>query len=296
MGKILVTGANGQLGNEIRNLSGSITDLLFLFTDVDQLDLTNKRKTTSFIEKHQPDYIVNCAAYTAVDNAESDKNGAYLINRDIPVLLSELSEKIGAKFIHISTDYVFPGNKPIPLAEGDETGPKSVYGASKLAGEQGIMNSKNTMIIRTSWLYSLNGSNFVKTMFRLLTEREKIKVVFDQTGSPTYASDLASAIVEIIRGVESEEGQPFLPGIFHYSNEGVASWYDVAVQISSIANLTCHIEPVRTEEFPLPAPRPVYSVMNKKKIRESYQIFIPYWRDSLIKCVNHMKVRTNLKK
>lgn len=151
------------------------------------------------------------------------------------------------------------------------------------------------MIIRTSWLYSLYGSNFVKTIFRLLTEKEKIKVVFDQTGSPTYANDLASAIVEIIRSVESE-GQPFLPGIFHYSNEGVTSWYDVAVQISSIANLACHIEPVRTEEFPLPAPRPVYSVMNKKKIRETYQIFIPYWRDSLIKCVNHMKVRTNLNK
>lgn len=292
MSKILVTGANGQLGSEIRNLAGSNSELSFLFTDVDQLDLTNKLETASFIEKHHPDYIVNCAAYTAVDRAESDKNGAYLINRDVPVLLSELSEKIGAKLIHISTDYVFPGNQPYPLSELDETGPRSVYGASKLAGEQHLISNKNTMIIRTSWLYSLHGTNFVKTMFRLLTERDKIKVVFDQTGSPTYAKDLASALLEIIRNVESD-AQPFLPEIFHYSNEGVASWYDVAVQIASIANLSCQIEPVRTDEFPLPAPRPVYSVMNKKKIRERYQIFIPYWRESLIKCVNQMKVRTN---
>ncbi|MEX0986998.1 MAG: dTDP-4-dehydrorhamnose reductase [Bacteroidales bacterium] len=282
--KIVVTGANGQLGSEIGAISG-VSPHTFIFTDIDTLDLTSEKETLAFLEKHAPGVIINCAAYTAVDKAEDDWDTALKLNADIPSMLGEYCNQSGCKIIHISTDYVFSGDKPIPLSEEDETVPKSIYGQSKLKGEQALAGNKNAAIIRTSWLYSHYGKNFVKSMVGLMAEKEELRVVFDQVGSPTYAGDLAGAIIKMVEAGPSE----FTPGIFHYSNEGVASWYDLAVEIADLTGSGCKIVPIETKDYPLPAPRPVYAVLNKEKIKNQFQLTIPHWRSSLKRCIEKIK-------
>lgn len=300
--KIVVTGANGQLGSEIRQIAGSKTHA-FVFTDVDTLDLTNSKEAFAFFEKQLPDVIVNCAAYTAVDKAEEDWKKAELINRGVPEMLGKYGQRSGCRIIHISTDYVFRGNLARPLREDDPIGPESKYGRSKLLGEKAILQFGNTMVIRTSWLYSAFGNNFVKSMIRLLHERDELKVVYDQTGTPTWASDLAGAIMTIINHEEKAatagKPQPFhewttdhqpgaqtASGIYHYSNEGVASWYDFAYEIRELTGARCNIIPIETKDYPLPAPRPAYAVLNKEKIKEQFGLEIPHWKTSLKNCIH----------
>jgi dTDP-4-dehydrorhamnose reductase len=302
--KIVVTGANGQLGSEIRQIAGSEPHA-FVFTDVDTLDLTNSQEAFAFLEKQLPDIIINCAAFTAVDKAQEDWKKAELINRAIPEMLGKYSQRSGCRIIHISTDYVFRGNLTRPLRENDPTGPESMYARSKLLGEKAILQFENTMVIRTSWLYSAFGNNFVKSMIRLLHERDELSVVYDQVGTPTWAADLAGAIMTIINHEEETAGTgdppPFnraipynqpgtLPGsgIYHYSNEGVASWYDFAYEIGELTGARCNIIPIETIDYPLPAPRPAYAVMSKEKIKEQFGLKIPHWKTSLKNCIDSM--------
>lgn len=283
--KILVTGSYGQLGSEIKELELRYPNYHFLFTDVDTLDITNEIAVESFINKNRPDFIVNCAAYTAVDKAENETEIAEKINALAPKILGEFSNQTGAKLIHVSTDYVFDGDANQPYSELDEVNPQGVYGKTKLQGELICMKENpETIIIRTSWLYSGFGNNFVKTMLRLGNERDSLNVVFDQVGTPTYAADLAKAILSIIEGSEKESAK-FIPGVYHYSNEGVASWYDFAKAIFEIENIKCAVNPVLSDQFPTPAKRPHFSVLNKSKIRNNFGIEIPYWRDSLKDCI-----------
>ncbi len=283
--RVLITGAKGQLGNEI----GVLTDNYkwdFRFTDIDELDLTNVNKVKMYIADYKPDYVINCAAYTAVDKAETDNSGAETLNARVPENLSILSIKNGYKLIHISTDYVFSGKGYIPWKEDDITQPESVYGSSKLLGELLVLKNCKPIIIRTSWLYSTFGNNFVKSMIRLGKEKEKLGVVFDQVGSPTYAADLAQTVLDIISF--SEKNKSWKSGIYHYSNEGVASWYDFASEIMELAGLDCKAMPIETADYPLPAPRPMYSVMNKQKIKTAFHLEIPYWKDSLKKMIRKL--------
>lgn len=278
---ILVTGSYGQLGSEIKELSSDYKKLKFLFTDVDTLDITNLKSLENFFNENPIDFVINCAGYTNVDKAETDKDAAYLINVSAVKYLAELTNKKSAGLIHISTDYVFDGTGNEPYKEDDATNPTSVYGKTKLQGELEILNTvKNSIIIRTSWLYSSYGNNFVKTMLRLGKERNELNVVSDQTGSPTYAKDLAKVILDIINNSSDNSGN-FISGIYHYSNEGVCSWYDFAIEIFKIANITCKINPIGTKDFPTPAKRPFYSVLNKSKIKSTFGITIPHWKDSL---------------
>ena len=282
--KILITGANGQLGNEIQKLA-FIYPLLELFpTDVDTLNLCNKRDIESFLHDNPIDYIVNCAAYTAVDKAEEDAGICYQINRDAVQNIAE-SAKAQTRIIHISTDYVFDGTGKTPLKESDQTNPQSVYGKSKLAGEQILMKIKpESIIIRTAWLYSSFGNNFVKTMIRLGKERDSINVVNDQIGTPTYAADLAKVILDII--IWSEEKNSFPAGIYHFSNEGICSWYDFALKIHELAGIPAgKLHPIPTSEYPTKARRPMYSVLDKTKIKSTFQLTIPEWEESLKKMI-----------
>lgn len=281
MVKVLVTGANGQLGSEIRKISGSFPEMVFSFTDVAELDITNPEKVAAFFTGFQPDYLVNCAAYTAVDKAETDLETATLINATAVRILAAASAKVGCRMIHVSTDYVFDGNGPRPYLEDHPVNPQSVYGKTKLDGEN-FCQEKNpdSLIIRTSWLYSAFGNNFVKTMVRLGTERQELGVIADQVGTPTNAADLALAILTVISSVSSGE-RAFVPGIYHYSNEGVASWYDFTKAIFEIAGISCFVNPIASEDYPSPVQRPPYSVMNKSKIKLIFGLQIPYWRDSL---------------
>jgi len=279
--KILVTGSNGQLGSEINKISESFADFEFLFTDVAELDITNSEKVLECISGFKPDYLVNCAAYTNVDKAETDLEFANLLNATAVGILAEQSEKAACKIIHISTDYVFDGNGPRPYREDHSVAPRSAYGKTKLDGE--ILCQKfnpESLIIRTSWLYSAFGNNFVKTMLRLGNERSELGVISDQIGTPTNAADLALAILTIISSVEKGE-KKFVPGIYHYSNEGVASWYDFTKAIFDIAGINCFVKPIATEDYPSPVQRPAYSVMNKSKIKLIFGLQIPHWRDSL---------------
>ncbi len=284
--KILITGANGQLGRSITDLKESCAGMELTGKDIDTLDLTDYEKLEEAFREYSPDYLVNCAAYTAVDKAEEEPEKAMKLNGEVPGKLAELSKKYNTTLIHLSTDYVFNGRSYIPYKETDPTGPRSAYGRSKLEGEKRITSSAGRyIIIRTSWLYSLYGHNFVKSIIRLAKERDKLKVVFDQIGSPTNAHDLAKAILDIIRFQPSGNPGSFTSGIFHFSNEGVCSWYDFAKEIIKIAELTCNIYPVESRDFPTLAERPFYSVMNKAEIKESYGLSIPYWRESLEKSV-----------
>ncbi len=287
--KILVTGANGQLGTEIRNESAQFADFQFIFTDINELDITEWKAVDAFFEKEMPDVLINCAAYTAVDVAETDEELAGLLNTKVPAWLGKIGKQRNCRIIHISTDYVFDGTSCIPYTENDLVNPESVYGKTKLNGEIALLKENTAaMIIRTAWLYSPYGNNFAKTMIRLGLERDELRVVFDQIGSPTYAGDLAQAILTIISRT-AQQTAAWKPGIYHYSNEGVCSWYDFAKAIHEIYGITCHVRPVTTDEYPTPARRPAFSVLNKSKIKRIFDIEIPYWRDSLKTCIEKIK-------
>lgn len=281
MTKILITGSKGQLGSEIMFISDKFPDFEFCFTDYEELDITDPQKVKTFIADFKPDYLINCAAYTAVDNAETDFAKANFLNADAVGFLAKYSSEYNCRMIHISTDYVFDGIGPRPYKESDQTNPKSAYGKTKLNGEiQCAEQNKNNLIIRTSWLYSAYGANFVKTMLRLGQEKNEIGVICDQVGTPTNAADLANAILEIISGTENGEID-FIPGVYHYSNEGVASWYDFTKAIFEITGINCFVKPIASEDFPSKVARPAYSILNKSKIRLNFGIRIPYWRESL---------------
>jgi dTDP-4-dehydrorhamnose reductase len=283
--KILITGSKGQLGNEIRVLAEDYPDFDFLYTDIDELDITDQLKVNDFFATSQPQVIINCAAYTAVDKAESDETTAYLINATAVENLSRSASGIGALMVHISTDYVFDGKSYLPYCESDKTNPQSAYGRTKLAGEEAVLQfATKGVILRTSWLYSAFGNNFVKTMIKYGIERKELKVVFDQIGTPTYARDLAKAILGIIPSAIKYSGTD----LFHYSNEGVASWYDFAKTIIAFSGINCNIKPILTRDYPSPTPRPCFSVLNKSKIKEKYNIDIPYWSDSVKDCIQRL--------
>ena len=279
---ILVTGSNGQLGNELRKISSDFPDYRMFFTDVDDLDITNSDAVIDFVEKNKIQTVINCAAYTAVDKAESDESAATLINAVAVEYLAKACDNASAAFIHVSTDYVYDGCAYKPYNEDYSTAPVSAYGRSKLAGEEAALKTPKSVVIRTSWLYSSFGNNFVKTMLRLGKERETLNVVADQVGTPTYAADLAQAIM-IIAG--RAEQNTLERGIFHYSNEGVCSWYDFAHEIMQQAGLNCVVKPIETKDYPTPATRPHYSVLNKVRIKAAYGLAIPHWKDSLVKCL-----------
>lgn len=289
---ILVTGANGQLGTELRNVTAGSRDN-YIFSDVISLpevetlslDITNIDAVRIVCDSEKVDVIVNCAAYTNVDKAEDEPYMAMLLNCTAAGNLAKVAAERGAALIHVSTDYVFHGDTPEPCKEDWTTDPLGVYGSTKLAGEKEIEKSGcRSIIIRTAWLYSPYGKNFVKTMLRLTEERDAIKVVFDQIGTPTYAHDLATLIKKII-------GENLLDktGIYHFSNEGAISWYDFAKAISEIGGTTCDIQPCHTDEYPSKATRPRFSVLDKTKVKETFGISVPYWRDSIVDCIKRMK-------
>lgn len=287
--KILVTGAYGQLGNELKMLSAEYPEWQFLFTDADTLDITDAFTVQSFFDRNKPDFVINCAAYTAVDKAENDVETAEKVNALAPELLAKATAETGAKLIHISTDYVFDGTSHLPYSESDAINPVSVYGKTKLDGEERTLAAnQQTMIIRTSWLYSPFGNNFVKTMLRLGRERGLLNVVFDQVGTPTYAADLASVILFIIAGAEAKP-EDFVPGVYHYSNEGVASWYDFAKTIFELSEMNVRVNPVLSDQFPTAAKRPAFSVLDKTKIKTTFCAEIPYWKDSLEICLGKLR-------
>jgi len=285
---ILITGCNGQLGNEMQLLAKENPQHKYFLTDVvipegleaTVLDITNQQAVEDFVNTHQIDCIVNCAAFTAVDKAESAEEFCNLLNNIAPGYLAQAVGKRSGSMIQVSTDYVFDGTNHTPYTEEEPTCPNSVYGRTKLAGEESVKaGCKNSMIIRTAWLYSIYGNNFVKTMIRLGKEKPELGVIFDQVGTPTYARDLAVAIMTAInKGV--------VPGTYHFSNEGVISWYDFTKAIHRIAGITtCKVRPLHTSEYPTPAARPHYSVLDKTKIKQTYGIEVPYWEDSLAECI-----------
>lgn len=303
---ILVTGSNGQLGNEMRLGTSLHDDHQYFLTDITaedeslRLDITDKQAVAAFMEQHAIDLIVNCAAYTNVDGAEADEATARLINCEAVRILGEAAAAHGAKMIHVSTDYVFDGTACIPYSEEDPVAPATAYGRTKLEGEQALLKVlPDAVIIRTAWLYSPFGNNFVKTMIRLGKERDTLNVVFDQVGSPTYARDLAVAIYAVL------ESKEWHAGIYHFTNEGVCSWFDFTREIHSLYNsqevlraynrgdmqaaqqvvIRCDVHPILSSEYPAKTPRPHYSVLNKKKIRDTFGLEIPYWRDSLAQCI-----------
>lgn len=283
MKNILITGANGQLGNEMRVLSEENKEYTYFFTDVAELDICNEQAVMDFVKANDIHVIVNCAAYTAVDKAEENIEFCTKLNADAVGYLAKAAEANQAEFIQISTDYVFDGTAHTPYCETEPTCPNSVYGSTKLAGEQNALTlCSRSMVIRTAWLYSTFGNNFVKTMIRLGKERDTLGVIFDQIGTPTYARDLARAIYAAIR-------QGVTPGVYHFSNEGVCSWYDFTKAIHRLAGIKdCKVNPLHTEEYPTPAKRPHYSVLDKTKIKATYGIEIPYWMDSLQACVSEL--------
>jgi len=287
MTKILVCGAKGQLGSSLREFKSNFPVFQFDFTDVEELDILDSATLDLYVKETRPDFIVNCAAYTLVDKAETEEEKAFLLNAEAVKNLHTAAHQCNAKLIHISTDYVFNGRNHLPYKETDIPDPDSVYGISKLKGEMYLGDSSTSMIIRTSWLYSQYGHNFMKTVFRLGNEKEEIKMVFDQIGTPTFAGDLADAILQIIQLVSTDESR-FVPGVYHYSNEGVASWYDFAKEIIDLAGLKTRILPIETQDYPLPAPRPQYSVLNKKKIRDTYGIKVRHWKDALRDCIGRV--------
>lgn len=283
MKNILVTGANGQLGNEMRLLAEVNKEYTYFFTDVAELDICDEQAVMNFVTAHQIDIIVNCAAYTAVDKAEDNQELCDKLNHVAPGYLAKAIQTRGGYLVQVSTDYVFDGTAHVPYTEEQPTCPDSVYGTTKLAGEQEAMKyCANTMIIRTAWLYSTFGNNFVKTMLRLGREKDSLGVIFDQIGTPTYARDLAVAIFAAIH-------KGIIPGIYHFSNEGVCSWYDFTQMIHHLADIkTCKLRLLHTEEYPTKAKRPHYSVLDKTKIKDIYGIEIPYWVDSLKECIDKL--------
>ncbi len=284
---ILVTGSNGQVGSEIKDLSTNY-DYNFFFTHRTNIDITNKDSIKSFCQINNINTIINCAAYTAVDLAETDEINADLVNRKAVKKLAIVASELNIKLIHISTDYVFDGKAFKPYPEVFKTNPNSVYGKTKLDGENEMIkiNPKNSIIIRTSWVYSSYGNNFVKTMLNLGREKDELNVIFDQIGTPTYANHLAKTILDIIPQINNSKVE-----IYNYSNEGVLSWYDFAKEIMKMAKINCKIKPIETYEYPTPAKRPHYSLLNKSKIKSTFNIEIPYWKDGLDECLRKMGER-----
>ena len=281
---ILVTGCRGQLGNEMQLLEKSHPTHTYFNTDVEELDITDQEAIERYVEENAIDGIVNCAAYTAVDKAESNEEFCRLLNAMAPGFLAEAMGKRGGWMVQVSTDYVFDGTNHRPYVETDDVCPNSAYGRTKLEGEAMVQKlCPRSMIIRTAWLYSTFGNNFVKTMLRLGREKTELGVIFDQIGTPTYARDLAVAIFAAIE-------QGVAPGIYHFSNEGVISWYDFTKAIHRIAGITtCHVRPLHTAEYPTPASRPHYSVLDKTKIKQTYGLEIPYWEESLKECIERLE-------
>ena len=282
--KIVVTGANGQLGQEFRELASSFGQFDFFFLGKEDLDIVQKNKVEEKIAAIRPHYLINCAAYTAVDKAETDENNAYAVNRDAASNLAAACAAHGVKFVHISTDYVFDGTASKPYREDDPVNPANVYGQSKQKGEEEVLkNNKEAVIIRTAWVYSAYGNNFVKTMLRLMSSRPEIGVVSDQYGTPTYAADIAEAVLDIILS------GMWVPGVYHFSNEGIITWYDFASEIKSLSNSTCTVNAITTEQYPTPAKRPKYSVFDKTKIQQTYGIKLKDWKGSLKHCLSKMQ-------
>ena len=286
MSNILVTGSKGQLGSEIADLKDQFSEYTFFLTDKEELDITNAAQIEQFVLKNNIKVIINCAAYTNVDKAEDDTEQVYKVNHLAVKNIAEIAKKYQLKFIHISTDYVFEGSSEVPYLETDETNPKNVYGNSKLLGEKALLeiNPRNTLIIRTSWLYSSFGHNFVKTILKLSKERKQINVVKDQIGSPTYAKDLATVILKLILKLETKQVE-----IFNYSNSGKCSWFQFAQEIIKNAKSECMVLPISSEAFASKAFRPNFSLLNTEKIKKSFQISIPNWKDSLKVCLDKMK-------
>lgn len=284
---ILVTGSNGQVGSEIKELSTNYSYNFYFTTRID-FDITNKENIRNFCNENNINVIINCAAYTAVDKAESDIENADLVNRKAVKKLSIIAKELNIKLIHISTDYVFDGKNHKPYVEEFQTNPQSVYGKTKLRGENELLdiNPLNSIIIRTSWVYSYYGNNFVKTMLRLGKEKEELGVIFDQVGTPTYAAHLAKTILDIIPQIENSKVE-----IYNYSNEGVLSWYDFAKEIMKMAKLDCKINPIETYQYPTPAKRPHFSLLNKSKIKSKFNLEIPYWKDGLDDCLKRLGER-----
>ena len=288
---ILVTGSNGQLGSEIKDLVKNYKDLNFFFRDLPELNICNVDALDTFILNKKINAVINCAAYTAVDKAEEDLVIAEQVNANGVLNLVNALEKVDGKLIHISTDYVFDGNNFLPYKESDPVSPIGIYGKTKRAGELVILNSSiDALVIRTSWLYSAYGNNFVKTILKLGHERDELGVIFDQVGTPTYASDLAKTCLDILLD-KSSENISMNGKIYHYSNEGVAYWYDFAKAIMELGSIDCKVRPIETKDYPTPAKRPHYSVLNKSKIKTDFNIQIPNWRDSLDKCI--LKLKSN---
>ena len=285
---ILVTGSKGQVGQELQTLSADFQQFDFIFVDVEELDITKEMAVNEFFEKNTIHYCINCAAYTAVDKAESETNLAWKVNTIGAGNLSRACAAKNSQFVQISTDYVYHNSQNIPLVETDVTNPKGVYAQTKLEGDDAALKNHPTggMVIRTSWVYSSFGNNFVKTMLRLGAERTELSVIFDQIGTPTYARDLARAILTILQKAENKEVERILlKGIYHFSNEGVTSWYDFAIAIFDLKNMPVKVRPIETKDYPLPAKRPPYSVLNKQKIKATFGLEIPHWRASLKECL-----------
>jgi dTDP-4-dehydrorhamnose reductase len=290
--RVLITGSNGQLGSEIKELATNYDKIDCIFKDLPELDICNADALDVFITDHNINVVINCAAYTAVDKAEKAADLAEQVNSTGVSNLVNVLEKINGKLIHISTDYVFDGNHLVPYKESDLVSPNGVYGKTKRAGELTVINSHiDAIVIRTSWLYSSNGNNFVKTMLRLGNEKKSLNVVSDQIGTPTYARDLAKTCLEILC-FESSVNLNNNGDIYHYSNEGVTSWYEFATAIMELGNVNCKVVPVETKDYPTLAKRPKYSVLDKSKIKSDYEIIIPHWRDSLESCIK--KININL--
>ena len=286
---ILVTGSNGQLGSEIRMFSTIYKQVNFIFKDLPDLDICNFNLLQSFITENNINAVINCAAYTAVDKAEQDADIAKKVNTTGVLNLVNALETVNGKLIHVSTDYVFDGDHFLPYKESDAVSPIGVYGKTKRAGELAVINSTiDSIVIRTSWLYSSFGSNFVKTMLRLGSEKENLGVIFDQVGTPTYARDLANTCLKILCENTSENISKN-GNLYHYSNEGVASWYDFAISIMELGGENCKVNPIQTKDYPTLAKRPHFSVLNKSKIKIDFKIEIPYWRDSLKDCIEKIK-------
>jgi len=284
MQTILITGSHGQLGNEMQQAATRFPAFQYIYTDVDELDICDKNAINAFVKANGVSIIVNCAAYTAVDKAEDDAELCYRINRDAVKNIGEVARENKLKVVHISTDYVFDGTNYLPYTENMPVCPATVYGKSKLEAEQALMEScDQAVILRTSWLYSSFGNNFVKTMMKLGTERDSLNVIFDQIGTPTYAADLADSILRIL------SHETFVPGIYHFSDEGVCSWYDFTKTIHRLAHISCDVRPIETKDYPARTPRPHYSVLNKAKIKFTYGILIPHWEESLEKCIALLK-------
>ncbi|MDY0084621.1 MAG: dTDP-4-dehydrorhamnose reductase [Bacteroidales bacterium] len=282
---ILITGSNGQLGKEFQKIAQTDRKHVWYFTDMDELDITNPTQLKHYLNAENIEVCINCAAYTAVDKAEDDAEKAQMLNAQAPAFLAEACKSANTLLIHISTDYVFSGKHYKPYTEDHPVAPASTYAQGKADGERNIMLSgANYMIIRTSWLYSKNGNNFVKTMIRLGKEKESINVVADQIGSPTYAFDLAATILLMVENQDENS----VNQIYHFSNEGAISWYDFAMAIMELEKLDCKVNPIESKDYPVKTVRPFYSVMNKAKIKSTFNITVPYWRNSLKKCLEEM--------